>query len=258
MLAVVAAFRNEIIGYLKSGGFRKVSESGGVRLYTSKSLPHVVVSNGGPGRARTVDCMSEVLARFDPHLVVSAGFAAGTRADQLTGSAVICDRLLSVEGPAYLWQRQSIREIDINPILAQNMRAEIQNDERIVHMGSCLTVPQLVHNSSMKAWVGSTFGVSVIDMDGYWAALAADEANVPFLPLRIVLETVDENVSASVSQSLEDGPIRRIARGARFVASRPHEVSGLVRMGRKTARAGNSMVSYLTLLAQTPMALRMR
>ena len=256
MLAVVAAFREEIVGYLKSAGFRKVAQSGEVRLYTSDSVPHVVVSDGGFGRARVGDCVAEVVTRFDPHLVVSAGFAAGTRVGQPTGSAVICDRLLAVEGPAYLWRRQTGKEIQVNPHLARNVRSEMQTDDNNVQLGSCMTVPQFVANPSMKAWIGSTFGVSLIDMEGYWAALAAEEANVPFLPLRVVLDTVDQNVSPLVSQTLEDNPIRRVVRGARFMAAHPREVPGLLAMGRQTARARVSLASHLTVLAQTPMAVR--
>ena len=256
MLAVVAAFREEIVSYLKSGGFRKVSQTGEVRLYTSESVPHVVVSDGGFGRARAGDCVAEVVTRFDPHLVVSAGLAAGTRKGQPTGSAVVCDRLLSVEGPAYLWREQLHREIELNPLLAQNVRAELQSDGGSVQIGSCLTVPQFVSNPSMKAWIGNTFDVSLIDMEGYWAALAAEEANVPFLSLRIVLDTVDQSVSPLVSQSLEDNPIRRVARGARFMAVHPRDIPGLLAIARQTNIARRSLASYLTLLAQTPMAVR--
>ena len=256
MLAVVAAFREEIIDYLKSGGFRKIAQSGGVRLYTSDSVPHVVVSDGSFGRAHVGDCVAEVVTRFDPHLVVSAGFAAGTRVGPPTGSAVICDRLLSVEGPAYLWRRQTGREIEINPHLVRNVRSELQTDGESVQMGSCMTVPQFVSNPSMKAWIGSTFGVSLIDMEGYWAATAAAEANVPFLPLRIVLDTVDQNVSPLVAQSLEDSPIRRVVRGARFMAAHPGDIRGLLAMSRQTTRARRLLASHLTLLAQTPMAVR--
>ena len=256
LLAVVAAFREEIVGYLKSGGFRKIAQTGEVRLYTSDSVPHVVISDGGFGRARVGDCVAEVVTRFDPHLVVSAGLAAGTIEGQPTGSVVICDRLLSVEGPAYLWRRQRGREIEINPHLAGNVRAELQTDGESVQMGSCMTVPQFVSNPSMKAWIGSTFGVSLIDMEGYWAALAAEEANVPFLPLRAVLDTVEQSVSPLVSQSLEDSPVRRVVRGAGYMAAHPRDIRGILAMARQRTRARQSLASHLTLLAQTSLAVR--
>ena len=256
LLAVVAAFREEIGGYLKSGGFRKIAQSGEVRLYASDSVPHVVVADGGFGGAGAGDCVAEVITRFDPHLVVSAGFAAGTRAGQPTGSVVICDRLLSVEGPAYLWRRQVGKEIEVNPHLVRNVRTELQTDGKSVQLGSCMTVPQFVSNPSMKAWIGSTFGVSLIDMEGYWAALAAEDANVPFLPLRIVLDTVDQHVSPLVSQSLEDGPVRRVVRGTGFMAAHPGDIRGLLAMGRQTTKARRTLASYLNMLAQTPMAVR--
>ena len=256
MLAVVAALREEVGEYLKSGGFRRIARSGDVRMYTSDSVPHVVVSDGGFGRSGAGDCVAEVVARFEPHLIVSVGFAAGTRVGQSTGSVVICERLLAVEGPAYLWRRQTGKEIETNQHLVRNMRAEIEAEGGSVQMGSCMTVPQFVSNPSMKSWIGSAFGVSLIDMEGYWAALAAEEANVPFLPMRVVLDTVDQNVSPLVSQSLEDGPIRRVARGARFVAAHPRDIPGLLSMSRQTTRARKSLASHLTLLAQTPMAVR--
>ncbi len=256
MMAVIAAIREEVAGYLKSGGFRRIARSGGVRLYTSDSVPHVVVSDGGLGRAGAGECVAEVVSRFDPHLIVSVGFAAGTQAGQSTGSAVICDRLLSVEGPAYLWRRQAGKEIEINAHLAQNVRSQLEEHGASVQTGACMTVPQFVSNPSMKAWIGSAFEVSLIDMEGYWAAHAAAESNVPFISLRIVLDTVEQSVSPLVSQFLEDGPLRRAAKGARFIAAHPGDIPGLLSLAHQTKRARKSLTSHLTLLAQTPMAVR--
>ena len=60
-------------------------------------------------------------------------------------------------------------------------------------MGACLTVPQFISNSSMKAWLGRTFEVRLIDMESYWVNEAARGAGVPQLSVKVMLDPVERN-----------------------------------------------------------------
>ncbi len=249
----MAAFKEEVKGFLEVGGFREISRSDGARFHASREVPHVVVSVGGIGQQRAQEAVTATVSRFNPHLVVSAGFGAGSRDGQSTGDVVICDRLTAVEGPPYSWSNGDRLEIEANRSIVSDVEDAIKLPSRSVEVGSCLTVPQFVSRSSMKRWIGDTFDVATIDMESYWVASAASEHRVPWLPVRVVLDPVDQNVSNLVGELLNAGPMRRVLRSTRFLAGNPGDSVGVMKiiLQVKTARAALS--DLLTKLSHSGM-----
>ena len=97
MRAIVAAFREEIRDYLKRGKFRVADRDDSLRFYyQSRLVPEVVVVEGGPGKQRAVDATEQLIERYNPDLIISAGFAGSVQEGIKTGDLFICDRLLSM------------------------------------------------------------------------------------------------------------------------------------------------------------------
>ena len=250
MLAVIAAFRQEVAGFLKTGSFQETSREGGLRFYTSESLPNVVVSEGGFARESARESVREVVRRFSPTLIVSAGFAGGAKPGQRAGRVVVCDRVIALEGPAYTWKRGIEREMELSTPLLAGLREKMSLDDRYrpargYEIGSCVTVPQFIANSSMKEWLGSAFDASTIDMESYWIAEAAGEMRAPFLAVRAVLDTVDQDVSPIVGRALEQGVAGSSLRSVRHLVSSPFDVFGLLALWRQVKTARKSLGDFL-------------
>ena len=84
MLAVVAAFRQEIGEFLKAGRFRESERPDGdwgrLRFYTSRAIPGVAVVEGGFGRDGATESVRGAIARCPsgaPDAIICAGFSAG-------------------------------------------------------------------------------------------------------------------------------------------------------------------------------------
>ncbi len=249
MLAVAAAFRQEIGGYLKDGGFREVLRNGRLRFHLSDSLPDVVVAEGGLAQAGARECVRLAVSRFGANMIVSAGFAAGALPGQRSGSVVICDRLLALDGPAFTWRGDERMEVEPSRTVVRRIESQTRAREHGYATGSCITVPQLVASSSMKAWIGRTFGVSTMDMESYWVAEAANGASVPWVAVRVVLDPMEQDVSRLVGESLTDAPVRMALRAARHLAAHPDDALGLLKLSRQVGKSGRSLTRFLTQLS---------
>lgn len=247
-LAVVAAFRSEIGGYLRRGRFREVERSGGLRFHRSESFPQAVAVSGCLERAAAREGARAAASRYGAEMIVSAGFAAGAKSEQRSGSVLVCDRLISVDGPAFAWSRDSTLEIRPDRALLNRTLSQVGADELGYETGGCVTVPQFVANSSMKAWLGRVFDVSALDMESYWVAEAAAEARLPWIAVRSILDPVEQDVSRFVGETLRDGRFARGFRAVRHLASRPSDAPGLVRLSSQVKRRGEELAEFLTRL----------
>ena len=247
-LAVIAAFRREIGGFLRRGGFREVGRADGLRVHRSEAAPSVVVIEGGLARDGARTGARLAMSRFGAEMIVSAGFAAGAKAGQRSGSVLICDRLVSVEGPAFAWRGDSRTEIRPRAALLNRALAQAGAVDGDCRPGGCVTVPQIVSNPSMKAWLGRSFDAAALDMESYWVAEAANDARLPWIAVRAILDPVEQEVSSFVGETLRDGRFARAARAARHLAARPSDAPGLIRLASQVKKCGASLAEALTRL----------
>ena len=248
-LAILAAFRSEIGEYLRRGGFREVSRSaGGLRFHRSESHPRVVAVEGCLERGAAREGARAAASRFGAEMIVSAGFAAGTKSGLRSGNALVCDRVVAVDGPAFAWRRGSAPEIRPDPALLERTLAQTGADGAEYATGGCVTVPQFVANSSMKAWLGRAFDASALDMESYWVAEESAAAGLPWIAVRAILDPVEQDVSRFVGDTLRDGRYRRGIRAVRHLSARPSDAPGLVKLAAQVKRCGGELAEFLTRL----------
>lgn len=240
MLAIVAAFKDEIKDYLKWGRFRVVAQEDTLRYRLSEDVPDVVVVDGAWGRERVEQATARVIERFHPDTVVSAGFAGAAHDHLHTGDMLICERLMSMEGPAALWKRGAAAERRSSSVAVLNRRPRpVDGGDQMYLSGGCMTLPQLVSSSSMKSWIGASFPVSVVDMESFWFSEAADSLGVPHLVVRSVLDEVEQDLPEFVEESLGDEGSARIVHAIRYVVTNISDTGKLMRLSGqvRTARA---------------------
>ncbi len=76
-LAVIAAFRHEVGGFLRRGGFREAGRSDGLRFYRSESAPGVSAAVGGLGRDGARASALAAASRFGAEMLVSRRIRGG-------------------------------------------------------------------------------------------------------------------------------------------------------------------------------------
>ena len=255
MLAIVAAFKDEISDYLRRGRYRLTVAEGRLRIYQSELVPEVVVSEGGVGKDLSQKGTLRIVERFRPDMVISAGFAGGAMTGANTGEAFFCDRLVAVDGPMYLWEKSEAVE-HLDQELLERIRANIPGGAAEYQLGACLTVPQFISNSSMKAWLGRTFEVRLIDMESYWVNETARGAGVPQLSVKVMLDPVEESVPSFVGDTLSRSRARMAFKGATYLARNPLEARRVIRLASQVKRSRTALANFLfrIVAAQTAFA----
>ncbi len=250
LLAIVAAFKDEISEFLNTGRYRVTVTEGRLRIYQSELIPEVIVSEGGVGKELSQMGTLQLVERFQPDMVISAGFAGGTMAGSDAGEAFFCDRLVAVDGPLYLWEKSGAVE-HLDRDLLERIRSGFPGGGAEYKVGACLTVPQFISSSEMKSWLGDTFEVRLIDMESYWVSEAARGAGVPQLSVKVMLDPVEDSVPSFVGDTVSRSPAYRAVRGAAYIARNPLDAPGLFRLARQVKRSSKVLAKFLSRIVAT-------
>jgi nucleoside phosphorylase len=228
----------------------------------------VVLIAMGMGRACAEPAADYALAHYKPAALVTAGFAGavvrnlragdvvicarqyGLRrwpsdplAERVTGGAERAERLL--EGPissdrhlVALWEKAA-------PVL---QRQRVGRRRPNVVIGATLTVPELVTGRQMKEWLGLQFAVVVVDMESYWVAQRAAEQQVPFVNVRAVSDTFEQQLPALAGLVDAHGRPQGRAMGA-YLLRHPRHIDDLCLLGIRSQRAVHALTRALLAVA---------
>ena len=258
MLAIVAAVHRDIAGFLKVGRFSESDRVGSLRFFNSASLPHIVATTGGFDEDENEvmgQSVSDLVSRYSPEIIVSAGFASAVRSGLQTGEIIVCDRILSVDGPAYSWRKSEMREIQADPSIIEEVVRQTPDEDTIFEVGACLTLPQSTIKSPMKEWLGATFDVSAMDLHGYLVAEAISKTRLPLVPIRVVMDTLDQDTSPRMFEALRRPLGMRILRSTSYVAANPIRIFEVAKSAAQAGQARKSLARFLYLLARTRFAM---
>jgi len=244
LIVIVAAIKDEVAGFLAKGDYRESARQGAVSHRVSDRWPDVTVTIGGAGRDRAEAATREALKRYEPDLVVSAGFAGGVAPGFLVGDIVLCDKVWATEGT-------QDGDESHNPVegVPERWLHEISGSQR---RGECLSVTELAATSDVKQALGAKFPVDVVDMESYWVTETAARAGVRSIVIRAVLDPVERSLPGLVTGLLGAGTTARWIRGLTYVATRPWSVPDLLTLARETAVARGALGRMLETIASTP------
>ena len=249
MILVIAAMKEELAEYIARGRFCVLECSEKVTLYQSTYRRDVVIALTGVGRKRAEDATALAVMRLEPDLAISTGFAGAAQPGLETGELVLCDTVMAVEGPADCWAGSATPAKPAGDAgLRERVATDIRESGARCFRGGCLSVPEIVLNSSAKRRIGVDYKVSIVDMESYWVSRIAAEHRVPCLVLRSVLDTVEQSLPSFVGSMPANGSRSRRSVLGQALA-RPGELPGLVRLARQARVARASLARALFTLA---------
>ena len=251
MLAIIAAFKEEVDGYLSNRGFKVVTREKRLRFYESSQEPNVVVVDGALGKRRAQEATEAVVERHMPDYIVSAGFAGGTREGLQPGDLFVCNRLMAMEGAASMWGTQGtsdrpLLELDPPEWVPENGEAAQWNFE----YSGCMSIPQVVSNTQMKTWIGATYPVSVIDMESFWVSEAAEAHGRPHMVVRSVFDPLEQTLPRFVGEAVSKGGTHKWMHAIRYLASNPTDTVHLLHLSQQVKATSASLGRFLARLVR--------
>ena len=179
MLYVVAGMMDEL------DGLRQELEAPGVKEGLSFPLEFLVV---GIGPERSGQTMAEVLAngRRKPAGVLMLGVAGALEPGRETGELILAG---SYALDSDVKERQAIAP---NGAMLEAAEAAAADERMPVTRGDSLTVDHLICESWERRQLREKYGTDSVNMEDHAVASAADAAGVPFLSVRVVLDTAEQ------------------------------------------------------------------
>ena len=245
MLAIIAAFEDEIKDYLSSAGLRLVERKGVLRYYRAAGESEIIVAVGAFGRERAEEATRHVIEEYECGMIVSAGFGGGARPGLSPGDIYVCDAVKVVEGPPVFWRNEDAEEIAIDDVTMMVLGQKMVDERTRFNYGKCLSLPQLVSSGTMKQWIGQAFGVHVLDMESYWVCKVAADRGKPYLVIRSVLDPMEQTLPTFISESLGYGRFATLKRAIRYVVAHPAAAPKLWRLAAQARQARAALAEFL-------------
>jgi adenosylhomocysteine nucleosidase len=252
LLAVVAALKEEIGPLLKGGHFTSIPGPGTALCYEGEVAPGVatILMATGAGREHAEAAANWLVRQQRPDLVLCAGFAGATRPALETGTIVIGNSVTMLEGTPVQWSLPSL-----SPTIGSDNRwSAVARSLVEVYgidfaQGTVVSVPIIARSPGLKRWVGEEFGVLSADMESYWLGAIARTANIPFLCVRVILDTMDMMLPELVSRIPRTPSGGRAGMAVSYALRRPGELRDLTRLKGASSRASASLAGFVPLFA---------
>ena len=162
----------------------------------------VVLLQCGMGPERATQAVLWLGQHYQLAGVLSVGFAGGLQAELARGDAVLVTKILaSCDTPG---TAGSAADVGLRPDarLAHIAAMAVAQAAVVTHTGMLLSTPTVIAPVAAKRDVGRQSGALAVDMESYSVALAAAQRHLPFVVLRTIFDTADENFPLPVATCL--------------------------------------------------------
>lgn len=179
---------------------------------------------GGDATTRVV----EALAADPPRALLHAGVAGALSPSLRTGDLVLVERLLLDRPDAAALEAGAALPLDAWFAGVPAVR------------GAALTVDRVVSSPAHKRALFERTGAAVVEMETWFAARAAEAADVPFAAVRVVCDGHDESLP-DLTAALDPVGRPRALRLLRHLVARPATISALPRVAWSFAGAQQAL-----------------
>jgi adenosylhomocysteine nucleosidase len=238
-VGVVAATKRELVGILDKMGVPKTTKGGdSLTFYAGSWLGlRIAAVEAGVGAAQTRKGTEALIQAFRPIRVVSVGFATGLRPALKSGAIVVPGRFQRANGLTLDWGAENDGDLAADGSASPFGRWA---------SGTLLSRPQPVVAPSEKRKLGEETGAAICDRGTWPAAEVCAASDVPFLPLRVVLDAVDEAAPRDV-RAVDNSQSAARLLGAFFgaVSKRPGAAVDLYKAKERALVAADKLASAL-------------
>lgn len=231
MIAILFPLEIEAGGTIDLLGEKTCTRSKNLTVYQGKfEGKEVLLGVLGTGAERASEAARTFIRTHKPDQVVLAGFAGGLQPSLKRLDIVLVDG----EGTKLFLLGADEKK----PMLVPN--------ETMGKIGPILTTTQVVHSAEEKAGLGKQTGALVADMESAPVAKVCVEEGVKFSIMRIVIDAMDEELSADI-QHLTDQPSMSARLGAALgtIWRRPSSLKEMVKLKENAIESSDRLARFI-------------
>jgi adenosylhomocysteine nucleosidase len=228
-LVVTFALDTEFAPWRRRHPFRPLADAGGPCPVYDWRIGDLAVRVllTGVGGARVL-AAAPALERSRPDICIAAGLGGGLVPGLRRGTVVVAREVLDGRGRAFQGDA------------ALAARAEACGARPV---GALVSADRVLVRAGEKAVMAAT--ADVVDMETFSIFSVADRIRVPALAVRAISDEAGEDLPFDFNRLLDAQGRLRYGRLAAQLASRPHRLGRLVRLGRASARAADALARFL-------------
>jgi len=172
-----------------------------------------------------------------PRWLICAGFASALRPEMKRGHVLMANEVTDASGSRIpLTLHLDARSLENNPAL---------------HVGRLLTVDHLVRTPDERRELAVTHDAHACDLESWGAAEACRQGNVRFLTVRVMTETVEDQLPPEVETTLhQKTAAAKLGAAASSVWRRPSVAKDLWRFNEDALKASDRLARFLSGLVQ--------
>jgi nucleoside phosphorylase len=253
MFLLVAALSEEVAGILRTGGYFPIEAPHPFMAFRSRGQTGLsravdtVVVLTGTGRERATKATQWALSEFSPEAVMSIGFGGGTREALQPGDLVLGTELYRLDGSPFYWDSNQLgAPLRPDRGLLGRARNAVEIAGIDFELGPIINLPTIAKTAGMKRWLGKSLGASAVDMESFMVCEVAQDNETPFVAVRAIVDTVDQDLPELVLQ-VDQGPNGgRVVPALKYLARHPFEISSLTRLAKAAVQARRSLSGFIS------------
>jgi adenosylhomocysteine nucleosidase len=200
----------------------------------------------GLGQDAAARATALVLENYQPQALISLGFGGALTPELPHGALVLGENVWRYEP-----QAGELQELALPPPPAgfEALAARLKTAGLPVFRGSVVTTPAIIHKASQG---GPLLHLAhpVLDLETSAAAAGARVRNIPFLALRAVSDTADEEIPDFIRQAARTGNAPGLGTALAWLTAEPRRLAGLVRLWRHSRLAAQRLDQALQVVLE--------
>jgi nucleoside phosphorylase len=197
------------------------------------------------GAERATRAATWLVQHYALHGLLSVGFAGGLQAAPATGDALLPQQVLAwsgdLQGATVVQTAPLCTDVD----LARLATLSAHQAHLRQYQGTLLTVPGVLRHAATKQHLGQRSGALAADMESYSIGQVAVAHAIPFMPLRTIFDTCNDDIPWPVERCISANGVVRPLRVLGALALHPGAFLHTVPMWRQAQRAGHALVAWL-------------
>ena len=248
MIVFVAALKQELAAFGEVVAIDRREQVDGVPLAEGHADGvAVALVQSGIGRQRASEATRLAIARYRPDMIVSVGYSGGLSPEIRGSDLVLGQRLLVAEPASPGGELHLVGEpIEVEPSLLDTTAIAMEESLLTARSGDFVTVPAIVRGYGEKDRLRRRSSALLVDMESYWVALAAREAEVPFVAARVASDEIGDTLPDFTKFADAMGGIRPLP-AAWYYLTHPHHVLGAGVLAYNARQGARNLAAFAAL-----------
>ena len=196
---------------------------------------NIVLVRTGVGKQRAAEAVLKTIEQFSPDRLLSIGYAGGLVSELQVSDLIIAERVVDVESSAEFLPDQQWLQLAQNISVSENYK---------VISGKLVTANKVIHSPLDKKEFGERLSAHAVEMETSAIAKVAMDKNLPFLSVRAISDSVEQEILDSSSFLRRDGEISKLKAGW-YVLTHPSSIASALSLRSQTQLATRTMTEFV-------------